>query len=124
MDSIDFQQIISLLAPRSGIPLLFDILLYAIFFLLLIGLFLQSDKTVIPTLIISATMLMTVIAKLGVFSPREFGTLAINAGIFTLPAFSAGITRAPKSRPWLIIASVLGCIHLFVVWFFQQSGMA
>ncbi len=116
------QDILARLAPRSGIGLLYDILLYIVFILALIVMFMQSDKQLVPTMISGLVGALAVIAKLNVFDPLAFGALVINAGIFVLPLIVAGITKAKNSQPLAIIGGVLGGVYFFLFWFISQRG--
>ena len=117
MESINIQDIIDQLGPNSGLGLGWNILIYLIFFFSLIAMFLQSDKTILPTLILAAGLLICLIAKLVIFDPLEFGTFVINAGMFLAPTMVVGMTKAPKSRPFLILAALFGAIYFFGFWF-------
>ena len=116
------QDIINRLMPRSGLGLIYDLLLYAIFILMLIVMFMQSDKQLVPTMISGLVGALAVIAKLNVFDPLAFGALVVNAGIFVLPIIVAGITKAKNSQPLAIIAGVLGGVYFFMFWFISQRN--
>lgn len=116
------QQIIARLAPRTGIDLVYDIILYIIFILIVLVMFMQSDKQLVPTVLAGLVGAMAVIAKLNVFSSDAFGSLVINAGIFVFPVIIAGITKAKKSQPLAVIAGVLGGVYFFMFWFLSQRG--
>lgn len=120
--SLNPQQIIQRLSPRTGVELVYDILLYIIFFLALIVMFMQSDKQLVPTVLAGLVGAMAVIAKLNVFNPLAFGALVINAGIFVFPIIIAGITKAKKSQPPAVIAGVLGGVYFFMFWFISQRS--
>jgi hypothetical protein len=129
MQSIDPQQILQLLGPRTGVGLVFDIILYLIFILGMIGLFMQSDKQLIATLLVAAALLATVLAKLQFFDTQfvlgiyGFGALIINAILLITSALAAGITKAKGSRPLLVIMAVLAAVYFFLYWFLTQSGI-
>lgn len=129
MQGLDPQQILQLLGPRQGIGLLFDILLYLIFILGLIGLFMQSDKQLIATLLLAGALLATVLAKLQIFDDQfvlgiyGFGALIVNAILLITTAMAAGITKAKGSRPILIIVAVLATSYFFLYWALTQSGL-
>jgi hypothetical protein len=116
------QQIIARLAPRTGIELVYDIILYIIFILIVLVMFMQSDKQLVPTVLAGLVGAMAVIAKLDVFNSDAFGSLVINAGIFVFPIIIAGITKAKKSQPLAVIAGVLGGVYFFMFWFLSQRG--
>ncbi len=117
MQQINLQRILQLLGPNEGLPLVLNILIYVTFIFTLISMFLQSDKTILPTMMLAAGLLLCIIAKLEVFTRMEFGAFAINAGIFLSPTLVIGMTQAPKSRPPLIIAALSGAIFFFAFWF-------
>lgn len=120
MENIDVQEILELLGPNRGLPIFFNILIYVIFLFTLIGLLLQSDKAVLPTMVLAAGLLLCVLAKLVIFDELEFGTFAINAGMFLAPTLVIGMTRAEKSRGPLILAGLAGAIYFFAFWFFYH----
>lgn len=120
MNDINVEEIIGLLGPNQGLPIFFNILIYIMFFFMLIGMFLQSDKTILPTMILAGGLMLCIIAKLVVFDELEFGTFAINAGMFLAPTLVIGMTKAPKSRPPLIFAALIGAIYFFGFWFFYH----
>jgi hypothetical protein len=113
---INVQEIIRQLGPYSGLGLVWNIMIYLVFFLNLISLFLQSDKTLLPTLVLAAGLLICIIAKLVIFNPMEFGTFVVNAAMFLAPTLVIGMTKAPKSRPLLILASIISGIYFFAFW--------
>lgn len=117
MQSINLQEIIFRLGPNSGLGLGWNILIYLVFVFSLIALFMQSDKTILPVLILAAGLLMCIIAKLVIFDKLEFGTFIINAAMFLAPTLVIGMTKAPKSRPFLILAALLGAVYFFGFWF-------
>lgn len=129
MQGLDPQQILQLLGPRQGVGLLFDILLYIIFFLGIIGLFMQSDKQLIATLLVAGSLLAAVLAKLQFFDGQYvlgiygFGALITNAVLLLTSALAAGLTKAKRSRPFLIIMAVLAAVYFFLYWFLTQSGI-
>ncbi|MBL8156199.1 MAG: hypothetical protein JNM70_18615 [Anaerolineae bacterium] len=122
MDGLTIQDILARLGPRGGTELLYDILLYAIFLLNVIGMFMQSDKQLVPTLMLGGAAALAVVAKLNIFNPLAFGSLAVNAGIFVLPLLTAGITKAKKSLGLVILAGILGGVYFFFFWLVSQRG--
>ena len=122
MDSVNLQEVLANLAPRSGINLLYDIFLYLIFILNLILMFGQSDKQTIPTIFAGGAAALAVVAKLDVFPPRAFGPLIVNSGMFILPLIVFGISNAKKVKPLAIIAGVLAGIYFFMFWFISQRS--
>lgn len=127
--SFSFDQIIAALAPRSGIDLVWDIMLYLIFILAFISMLRGSDKQVVPTILMAAVAGAAVIAKLGILNPKASGNigsegvalLAINAMMFFLPLIVVGIAdKKSKSRPTAIIGAVIAALYFFAFWFFVQ----
>lgn len=121
MNNLDIQDILNKLLPK-GATLGYDIMIYLIFFLALIAMFMQSDKQLVTTLMLAGTAGLAVIAKLGVFEPRDFGSLIINAGMLVLPLITAGITKAKKSVPLAVIGGIMGGVYFFAFWLFEQRG--
>ncbi|MBL8116842.1 MAG: hypothetical protein J0L63_09715 [Anaerolineae bacterium] len=119
---VNIQDIIAKLGPRGGVDLIYDILLYIVFFLNLILMFSQSDKQTVPTIFAGGAAALAVLAKLQVFPPRDFGSLVINAGMFVLPLIVVGITKAKKTIPLGVISGVIAGVYFFAYWFFSQRG--
>lgn len=124
MAGISLQEIAQNLLPNSQY-LIWDIFLYVIFFLSLITLFMQSDKQLLPTLLMAAVLLLTLVAKLSLsrqipFQRDEFGMLVVNCGIFIFPALVAGMTKAKKSRGPAILAAIIGFVFMFMYWLIFQ----
>lgn len=122
MSNLTVQQVLAHLAPRSGVNLLYDILLYIIFVLDLILMFGQSDKQTITTIMAGGAAALAVIAKLDVFAPKAFGSLIVNAGMFILPLLVFGMSRAKKVKPVGIISGVLSAIYFFAFWLISQRS--
>ena len=122
MPQITLQEVLAHLAPRSGVNLIYDIILYLVFVLDLILMFGQSDKQTITTVMAGGAAALAVIAKLDVFRPREFGSLIVNAGMFVLPLLVVGISKAKKVQPLGVISAVFSAIYFFAFWFFAQRG--
>jgi hypothetical protein len=122
MAGLTAQEILSKLGPRSGTNLLYDILLYILFFMNVIIMFMQSDKQLVPTIFAGLAAALAVVAKLDVLAPKAFGSLVVNAGIFVLPLIVAGITRAKKSVPLAVIDGLLAGVYFFAFWFFNQRS--
>ena len=122
MNGLTIQQVLSHLAPRGGVNLIYDIILYIVFVLDLILMFGQSDKQTITTIMAGGAAALAVIAKLDVFRPREFGSLIVNAGMFILPLLVVGISRAKKVNPIGVISAVFSALYFFAFWFFAQRG--
>ena len=120
MDGVSIQQILSHLAPRSGVNLVYDIMLYIIFIMDLILMFGQSDKQTIPTIFAGGAAALAVIAKLDVFTPKSFGSLMVNSALFVLPLLVVGISKAKKVQPLGVISGVFSALYFFAYWFFSQ----
>jgi hypothetical protein len=128
MDGVTFQQILELLGPNRGF-ILWNILLYLIFFLSLLTVLTMPDKNLLPTLIMVGVVMLTVIAKLSISAvppllrKNEFGMFMINVGIFVLPLLTAGIVRARKKGRTVIlciVAGILGGMYFFFFWALEQ----
>lgn len=122
LDGLTIQDILARLGPRGGVELLYDILLYIIFILNVIAMFMQSDKQLVPTLMLGGAAALAVIAKLNLFNPLAFGALVVNAGMFILPLITAGITKAKKSIGLAVLGGILGGVYFFFFWFVSQRG--
>lgn len=121
MPQLDLQEIIRLLSPRSGTELIWDIMLYAIFIFGLIAMFMQSDKTLLPTLMMAAVVFIAVISKLQVIPPRHIITMLINAVMAIFPIMVAAFTKAPKSRPLALLAGITGFVYTATFLLFVQQ---
>ncbi|MGQ9887832.1 MAG: hypothetical protein ACUVSX_05010 [Aggregatilineales bacterium] len=121
MPQLDLQEIIRLLSPRSGTELIWDIMLYLIFFCALIAMFMQSDKTLLPALMMGAVALIAVISKLQVIPPRNIITLLLNAVMGIFPIMVAAFTKAPKSRLPALLAGVTGFVYTAMFLLFVQQ---
>lgn len=135
MDNLNFQQVMSYLLPTPQF-IVFDILLYIIFFLALLALFTTPDKNMIPTLLIAGVLLFVIVAKLStaaivkpgapIFEKKEFGMYVINVGMLVFPLIAVGMTRKPKSSskirstPFAILAGLLGAVYFFMFWLVHQ----
>ena len=122
MPQVTLQEVLAHLAPRSGVNLIYDIILYLVFVLDLVLMFGQSDKQTITTVMAGGAAALAVIAKLDVFRPREFGSLIVNAGMFVLPLLVVGISKAKKVQPLGVISAVFSAIYFFAFWFFAQRS--
>ena len=121
---LSFQDILKNLLPTGG-SIVYDIFLYPIFFLSLVALFMQSDKQLLPTLLLASVLMMTVIAKLSInasipFERPEIAMLFLNLGIFIFPALVAPMTKAKRSRGLVILVAVFAFVYAFLFWFIEQ----
>jgi len=129
----DLQQVLFLLGPNSG-EMIWNILLYIIFFLALITMFNIPDKNLLPTLLMAGTLLLTVISKLNIsitprrdaiFPPEDFIQFTVNVAIFIFPLLTAGMIRAKKKGKVVgpaIVTALFGGAYFFIFWFFVQRG--
>lgn len=132
LEEIDFNALLARLGPRSGSDLIFDILLYGIFFLALITMFLVPDKQLLPTLLSVLVMFFAVLAKVELFEPTAFPIFVINVGMWVIPWVTAGMVR-PASRRYsnktpralmpAIITGFLGAGYFFLFWAQKQGGL-
>ena len=131
MESVDIQEILKLLAV-GGPNLIWNIMLYIIFFLALITLFLIPDKNMGPTLLTATVLLLAIVAKVSlassdpILNKKEFGMMIINIGMGVLPFIVAGMVRSRK-RPTkapipAILGGIIGMVYFFMFWFTQQQG--
>lgn len=122
--NLSLQQIIQKLGPASPDPkyMVFNVILYIIFFLALIGMFMQSDKQTFPTILMAATAGFAVISKLHVFDDKHLAVLIMNAGMFIAPFITAGITQAKKSIPLAIFAGIVAALYFFIFWVVFQRN--
>jgi hypothetical protein len=118
--TITLQDILSKLAPRGGIELVYDLFLYVIFFLAVAVMFMQSDKQTFPTILMAAVAAFAVIGKLNIMTPKAFGTLIINIGMGVIPLIVAGISKAKKSVPLAVIGGVIGMVYFVMFWLISQ----
>ena len=130
MEGVRLEDIFFLIGPTSG-ELIWNILLYFIFFFALITMLVMPDKNLIATLLIAAVLLATVVAKLSlsadppIIRSDDFLMYVLNAMTFVFPLLVAGIVRAKKKGrvvPAAIMTSLFGGIYFFIFWFFVQRG--
>jgi len=127
--SIDFNQILARLGPRTGTDLLFDILLYTIFGLGFVTMLLVPDKQLLASMIMVLVLFMAVLAKIELFGPTDFAVFVINVGMWVLPWIVAGMVRAPhrykrvspKAMLPGILTGILGAGYFFLFWALKQS---
>ena len=122
MNNLTLQEVLSHLAPRGGVNLIYDIFLYIIFVLNLILMFGQSDKQTLTTVMAGGAAALAVVAKLEVFTPKSFGSLIINAGMLILPLLVVGMSKAKKVQPLGVISGILAAIYFFAFWLFSQRS--
>ncbi|MDX1992656.1 MAG: hypothetical protein SF029_09710 [bacterium] len=151
-NDVNFDQILSSLGPRTtaqgyeNIYLIFDILLYAIFFLSLVNMFLIPDKQLAVSLLNFTVILATVFAKVGVasipgvpevahpnaiISMCALPVLPLNAVIFIFPLLIAGMTRKSSkyagTPPSLFVGGLTGLIggaYFFMSWALEIRSCA
>lgn len=122
MNGVTIQQVLSHLLPRDGVGLIYDIFLYIIFVMDLILMFGQSDKQTLTTIMAGGAAALAVVAKLDVFTPKSFGSLIVNAGMFVLPLLVVGISKAKKVQPLGVISGILSAIYFFMFWLISQRS--
>jgi hypothetical protein len=125
---INPQEILFLLGINAPPGPIWNIMMYIIFFLALITMLMQSDKTLLPTLCMAAVLAAVVIDKLRVMenAPPLYGqpglwTFLLHCVMFAVPLIVAGMTKAPKSRGPAILCGIIGGIYLFGYWVFVQN---
>jgi hypothetical protein len=137
--NINPQDILALLGPGTGANVIWSIFLYLIFFFALVALFTMPNKNMIPTLLIAAVLVFSIVAKLSIgainarqtpiLRPGEFGMFVINAGMFALPFIAVGMTRVTGVRKRgsnraaapAMLTGLLGGLYFFIFWFFYQQ---
>lgn len=137
-EDINFQDILDALGPRSGVALLYDILLYLIFFFGLINTFLIPDKQIGVTVMNFTVMGLALASKLlievegnpnpsAILVPTDFAVLPINVAIFVIPLLMAGMLRSVKGKrsnamfPALIMG-LMGGAYFFLFWAQEQNN--
>lgn len=131
VEDVQIEDIIAALGPREGNDLLFDILLYAIFFMSIITMFVLPEKQMLPTMLNFTVLLLTILAKVliddgpdAILEPTDLPVLGINAGIFVLPLIIAGMARSRRGSPPAlktgIVTGLLGGAYFFLFWFLKQ----
>ncbi len=131
---LDFNDVIRELGPRSGDELLWDIMLYFIFFLGLINTFLIPDKQIFPSMLNFLVMGLAIVSKLLVgdgrtIQPTDFAVLILNVGMFVIPLIMAGMLRtygrkgrAPRALIPCIMMGLTGGAYFFLFWALEQRG--
>jgi len=141
--SIELSDIGRLLSPRQGTYLLFDILLYLIFFFGMVNTLLIPDKQLFQSLINISVIGCAILSKLLVggilysnideygnfftFPPCDFPVLIINVWMFVAPMLVAGLLRAVKGKRTKalevsILMLLLGGAYFFLFWATQQQN--
>lgn len=137
---INFEDILSALGPRDDTALLFDILLYLIFFLGFINMLLIPDKQLFPAMLNFTVIGLTVASKLlidvendggyfnpsAVLVPTDFAVLPMNVGIFVFPLIIAGMLRSVKGKKTnaiypAMLMGLLGGAYFFLFWSVEQN---
>jgi hypothetical protein len=130
MEGVRLEDIFFLIGPTSG-EMIWNILLYFIFFFALITMIVMPDKNLIATLLIAAVLLITVVVKLSlsarppIIRSDDFMMYVFNVTTFVFPLLVAGIVRAKKKGrvvPAALATSFFGAIYFFMFWFFVQRG--
>lgn len=141
--SIELSDIGRLLSPRQGTYLLFDILLYLIFFFGMVNTLLIPDKQLFQSLINISVVGCAILSKLLVggilysnideygnfftFPPCDFPVLIINVWMFVAPLLVAGLLRSVKGKRTKalevsILMGLLGGAYFFLFWATQQQN--
>lgn len=139
--TIRFEDIGRLLGPRTGTNLLFDIMLYLLFFLGMVNSLLIPDKQLFQTMLNVSVVAAAILSKLLVggalydpfadgfqytFPPCDFPVLIINVWMFVIPMIVAGMLRAVKGKktnavPVSILMGLIGGAHFFLFWATKQQ---
>lgn len=125
--TVDTDQIIAALGPRSSFPgILFDIMLYGIFFIGFITMMLVPDKQIFPSILMVLVLGLAIFSKLEIFDPDELPTFALNVGMFVIPLIVAGMLRGrgktPKALAPAILTGLIGGGYFFLFWALEQRG--
>ncbi len=131
--NVDLQDIIGYLGPRQQ-TLLWDILIYACFLFSLLTMFSLSDKQLLPTLLMGATLMALLIIKLTIsaagaseFLPDpedQIGgliVLLLLVAVFIFPLMSGAMTKSKRGKPLGIFSGILGGV-LFVAYGLFRLG--
>ncbi|GEM_PF-822528 len=139
---IQLSDIGALLSPREGNDLLFDIMLYLIFFLGMVNSLLIPDKQLFQTMLNISVVACAVISKLLVggvlydtfdgvkvytIPPCDFPVLIINVWMFVMPMIVAGMLRSVKGKktqgiPVSIFMGLIGGAYFFLFWALKQQN--
>ena len=129
----EFKEIISAVGPSDN--LMWDIALYALFFLNLIMLFLLPDGATLHTMLVILVLISVFIDKTYAFGhliksdrydPETchakifVGTYLIRAAMFIVPLIIAGSTDSSKARPLGILLGVMAAAYMIGRWFIDQ----
>ncbi len=127
---LEFGDILNALGPRTGEDLIFDILLYIIFFLTFINMFLIPDKQMFVTILNFTVMGFAIVSKLLIgdglpLEATDLPVLVLNVGMFTIPLVIAGMLRSVKGKPSramlpAILTGLIGGGYFFLFWFLKQ----
>ena len=131
-DDIYLSDVLSKLGPRGGEDLLFDILLYTIFFVGMVNTALIPEKQLLASMLNFLVLGMVVVSKLvvgtieneSVVEPDHLLTLPLHAGIFVVPLITAGMVRSHKGKASkaiipAIFMGLLGGAYFFLFWSLQ-----
>lgn len=139
---VDINDIIGYLGVTNESPtILWDILIIICFFLGFITLLMQSDKQLLPTILMAITLLFLVIVKLTLraelagrpffLQPGISGdnvdldglvVLLMLVGIFIFPWTVAAMTKNGRSRPPALLGGLLGALLCFGVMFVELGA--
>ncbi len=140
--SLQLSDIGRLLAPRTGTALLFDIMLYLLFFLGMINSLLIPDKQLFQTMLNVSVIAAAILSKLLVggefydtfadgnvytFPPCDFPVFIINVWMFVMPMIVAGMLRSVKGKKTNAVAisimmGLIGGAYFFLFWATEQQG--
>lgn len=142
--SININLIINYLGVTNKTPeMIWDILIIIAFVLGFITMLMQSDKQLLPTLLMAVTLLCLLVMKLTiraesdgvVFLLTELDTqisgllmLVMSVIVFIFPWMVAAMTKNGKSRPPALLAGLMGALlavgyGIFEQGFFRQNNL-
>lgn len=122
LSGLSAQDVLVLLQPTN----FFDYVLYAILLFTIITLFLQGEGALTITMMLAVVVIGIFIDKVQALPGHKCSvfTLLIRITYFVIPLITAGLTRAPKSRIWAILAAVLGLGYTFALWALEMRNPA
>ncbi len=133
----ELRQIVNSIGPSSD-TLIWDLSLYALFFLNFITLFMLPDGSTMGTMLTILVLVSIFIDKTYAFGymmdPGPYtaktchekifvGTYLIRAAMFVAPLTVAASTEEGKVRAVGVMAGIGGAIYLFLRWFMQQRNV-
>lgn len=144
VENINFDDLLASLGPRDGRALIYDVLLYMIFFIAFINQFLIPDKqlpiTVLNFIVMGLALALKLLVEVptnvndftcnfrppnSVFIPNDYAVFFMNVGIFLAPLLMAGGLRSVKGKSSKAVApsiflAILSGSYMAAFWFLEQ----